>query len=173
MGMKSCVIFSVSIFDKSKIHVLAEFLDMFKLKYFDCDFYIGINYNSISDVESIIESYNLNANIARLHNPDLYCGSDASAYQLALKYLKKSGKEYDLYWFAHTKGGVNERLYERSMYLQMLYNNRTDIEQFFSDYKYIGSFGIRGVSRSAGNLNWATYNKDHVIDICLNNITDD
>jgi hypothetical protein len=61
--MKSCVIFAISIFDNSKLYVLHEFLNQFKTTYSDCDFYIGINYNSVTEIESIIDSYDLNTNI--------------------------------------------------------------------------------------------------------------
>lgn len=170
--MKSCVIFAISIFDNSKLYVLHEFLNQFKTTYSDCDFYIGINYNSVTEIESIIDSYDLNTNIKRLMNSDLYCGSDASAYQQALKLLKDSNKTYDLYWFAHTKGAVNNRPFERNMYLTELFGNRKHIESMFKNNDHLGSYALRGVSRSAGMLDWATYNKDHEIEICLNSITD-
>lgn len=171
--MKTCVIFAVSIFDTSKLFVLHEFLKTFKESYSDCDFYIGVNYNSIPDVESVIQSYNLNVVIERLNDPNLYCGSDASAYQLALKLLKESKQTYDIYWFAHTKGAVNDRPYERNMYLTTMFQNRKEIESFFEHHTDMGSFGLRGVSRSAGNINWGIYNKDHEINICSNVITNE
>jgi hypothetical protein len=171
--MKSCVIFAISIFDDSKLYVLHEFLNQFKTTYSDCDFYIGINYNSINEIESIVESYGLNVNIKRLTEPNLYCGSDASAYQQALKLLKDSNKTYELYWFAHTKGAVNNRPYERNMYLTQLFANRLHIESMFINNTQLGSYALRGVSRSAGMLNWATYNKDHEVEICLNSISKD
>ena len=169
--LKTCVVFAVSIFDHSKLVVLHEFLSQFKTLYSDCDFYIGINYNSLNEIETVIDSYGLNANIKRLTNYDLYCGSDASAYQQALKLLKDSNKTYDLYWFAHTKGAVNNRSYERNMYLTQLFGNRTHIESMFKNNDQLGSYALRGVSRSAGQLQWATFNKDHEVDICLNSIT--
>ncbi len=169
--MKSCIVFAVSIFDVNKLHVLSEFLDIFKQNYSDCDFYIGINYNSIAEVESVIESYNLNAVIERLTNSELYCGSDASAYQLALKLLKESKKSYDLYWFAHTKGAVNSRPTERAMYISKLFLNRLHIETMFKTNRDLGSYAIRGVSRSAGHHDWSTFNRDHEIDICSNTIS--
>lgn len=169
--MKSCVIFAVSIFDSSRLFVLHEFLNKFKTSYSDCDFYIGINYNSIQEVEDIIKSYGLNTVLKRLPNHELYCGSDASAYQQALKALKESNKSYDLYWFAHTKGAVNDRPAERDMYLTQLFSNRFQIETLFKTYDYLGSYALRGVSRSAGRLEWATYNKDHDVEICVNSIT--
>lgn len=169
--MKSCVIFAVSIFDHSKIHVLYEYLDVFKTHYSDCHFYIGINYGSIPEVEEAVKSYGLAVTTTRVPE-NLYCESDASAYQAALKILKESDLRYDLYWFAHTKGAVNHRPGERSLYLTHLFSNRIAIQQFFQDYEYIGSYALRGVSTSAAGDNWATFNRDHYIEICSNLITE-
>jgi len=141
---------------------------MFKLKFSDCDLYIGINYGSLDNIERIIESYELNTTIRRISDVNMYTGSDAGAYQLALKLLKESKRKYDIYWFAHTKGAVNNRPIERDMYLKQLFANRTQIETIFQTYDQLGSFSLRGVSRSAGQRQWATYDKDHEIDICSN-----
>lgn len=166
--MSSCVIFAVSIFEEHKLHVLREFMDMFKDKFSDCDFYIGINYNSTDSVEATIQSYNLNTFTKRITSPDLYTGSDAGAYQLALSLLKESKMSYDYCWFAHTKGAVNHRPAERSMYINELYNNRRFIESFMAEYPLIGSYALRGVSSSAAGHDWSVFNNDHVIDICSN-----
>lgn len=170
--MKSCVIFAVSVFDHSKLHVLHEYLNTFKSHYQDCDFYIGINHGSISEIEQVIDSYGLSSKKTRVPY-DLYCGSDASAYQAALKLLKQSNLKYDIYWFAHTKGAVNHRPGERSLYLDNLFRNRLDIEKLFQDHEYIGSYALRGVSTSAAGDNWATFNRDHIIEICSNKITNE
>lgn len=170
--MKSCVVFAVSIFDQSKIHVLQEYLDVFKTHYSDCHFYIGINHGSINEIEEIIKSYGLFATTIRI--PDyLYCESDASAYQGALKILKKSGLRYDTYWFAHTKGGVNYRPKERNLYLTELFPNRFEIEFLFKQHPYIGSYALRGVSTGAAGDDWSVFNRDHVIEICTNKLTKD
>ncbi len=171
--MKSCIVFAVSIFDKSRLYVLHEFLTTFKTYFSECDLYIGINYNSVTDVETIIDSYKLNVFSTRLTTSELYCNSDASAYQQALKLLKHSNNRYDLYWFAHTKGAVNDRPLERSMYLSKLFKNRTYIESMFADREYLGSYALRGVSRSAAHHDWAIYNQDHEIGICSNHIDND
>ena len=166
--MKSCVVFAVSIFDVNRLYVLRDFLESFRNKFSDCDFYIGINYGSIPEVEDVINEYKLNARVTRLTNESLYCGSDASAYQVALKDLRDSNKSYDLYWFAHTKGAVNNRPAERQMYLSELFGNRTAIESMFETHDYLGSYALRGVSRSAASYRWDTFNNDHHIDICSN-----
>jgi hypothetical protein len=170
--MKSCVIFAVSIFDSEKLFVLREFLDTFKLKFSECDHYIGINYGSIPEVESVIAEYGLKTKIKRLVDESLYCGSDASAYQTALTLLRDSGKFYDICWFAHTKGAVNGRPVERNMYLTELYRDRSHIEELFESYSYLGSYALRGVSVGAGGDVWASFNNDHHIDICSNKVLD-
>lgn len=169
--MKSCVVFAVTIFDVSKLYVLREYLDVFKRDYSNCDIYIGINHGSVNEIESVIDSYQLNTFSIR-NTEDLYNTSDASAYQVALKHLKASGNRYDLYWFAHTKGGVNGRDYERNLYLNELFGKRDEIELLFKTHGHIGSYGLRGVSGGAAGDEWATFNRDHVIDICTNIATD-
>jgi len=166
--LKTCVVFAVSIFDESRMFVLHEFLSMFKQTFSECNLYIGINYGALSNLEHIIESYKLNTKILRVTDINMYTGSDASAYQAALSLVKHNSQTYDTYWFAHTKGAVNERNFERSMYLNELYNKRNHIESLFLNYEYLGSYALRGVSRSASRLDWATFNADHEIEICNN-----
>jgi len=167
---KSCVVFSVSIFNSDKLFVLREFLDTFKLKFSECDYYIGINYGSIPEVEAVISEYGLNTVVRRLQDESLYCGSDASAYQVALTLLKASNRQYNVCWFAHTKGAVNGRPTERSMYLSELFGDRVRIEQLFKSYDKLGSYALRGVSSGAAGDNWKVFNNDHHIGICSNEI---
>jgi hypothetical protein len=129
--MKSCVVFAISIFNRDKLYVLREFLDTFTENFSDCDLYVGINYNSIPEVEQVLQDYSLNMKVVRLLSSELYCGSDASAYQIALKLLKAGIEQYDMYWFAHTKGAVNDRPYERKLYLTELFGDREYIEELF------------------------------------------
>ena len=170
---KSSVVFAVSIFSQDRLFVLREFLDTFKLKFSECDYYIGINYGSIPEVESVIAEYKLNAVVERVQDESLYCGSDASAYQVALALLKASGKQYNVCWFAHTKGAVNGRPAERSMYLSELFGERANIEQLFQSYDQMGSYALRGVSSGAAGDNWAVFNHDHHIKICSNEVYGD
>lgn len=166
--MKSCVVFAVSIFNREKLYVLTEFLDTFTEKFSNCDLYIGINYNSIPEVEKVIETYKLNLKAVRLQDSGLYCGSDASAYQIALKLLKAENKQYGIYWFAHTKGAVNDRPFERNLYLTQLFKDREYIEGLFKQYPKLGSYALRGVSSGAGGDKWFEFNHDHDIEICSN-----
>lgn len=169
--MRSCVVFAVSIFHPEKLYVLREFLDTFKTKFSDCDYYIGINYGSISEIEDVVANYGLRAKVIRLTNKALYNGSDASAYQIALTLLRDSKQQYDVCWFAHTKGAVNDRPVERSMYLTDLFGNRQPIEELFQSYSCLGSYALRGVSIGAGGDVWASFNNDHYVEICSNKVT--
>jgi hypothetical protein len=142
--MKSVIIFAASIFKEERLYVLREFLQSFSENFKDCDFYIGVNYGSIPNLEDVIKEYNLNCEVSRVTNAKLYTESDASAYQEALKLLKNSGKRYDLYWFLHTKGSVNDRVNERKMYIDEYLLNRNKIEQMFESHPLLGSYGLRG-----------------------------
>jgi len=168
--MKSCIVFAVSIFEESKLYVLEQYMRSFKGNYQDCDLYVGINHGSLNIVEEVIKSYGLNSYMIRTPE-NLYNTSDTSAYQIALKHLKNSGNRYDLYWFAHTKGGVNGRDHERNLYLVEMFGNRENIERLFVDYPYIGSYALRGVSGGAAGDDWRVFNRDHVVEICSNKIT--
>jgi hypothetical protein len=165
--MKSCVIFAASIFNSSKMNVLREFCLSFKEHFSDADFYIGINTDSIQNMEKEIEQYGLNCKMRRVPG-DLYTKTDASAYQTALQLLKESNKYYDIYWFAHTKGGVNSRDTERKMYLDNMISKRKEIEDMFEKYPQLGSWGIRGNSISAAGVEWKNYDVDSNIPICKN-----
>lgn len=156
----TCVIFAASIFDRSRLDVLHDFFSAFKTHFSDADFYVGINYGTLPELEDEIKKYGLNVNIVRLTNENLYTRTDASAYQAALKLLKNSGKKYDIYWFAHTKGGVNHRPAERQMYIDEMITQRKPIEEMFEKYPHLGSWGIRGNSISGGGVNWYNYNVD-------------
>jgi len=140
---KSCVVFAVSIDREDRLYVLTEFLDMIKHRYSDCDVYIGINYGSHDKIESIIESYNLNAVYKRLLDPFFHTKSDDSAYQIALSLLHESKKIYDVCWFVHTKGGFNEREAQRKLYIDDFYSRRDYIENKFAELPYLGVYGYR------------------------------
>lgn len=166
--MKTCVIFAASVFDPSRLNVIEDFFSNFKHNFADAEFYVGINYGSIPTLESEIEKYGLNCIIQRASNGSLYTRTDASAYQLALKLLKDSGKKYDVYWFGHSKGAVNSRPEERKMYLNDFFSQRQTIEKMFQTYPALGSWGIRGNSISGAGVRWTDYNVDSYVPICQN-----
>lgn len=165
--MKSCVVYAASIFDSSRMNVIREFFSSFKENFGDVDFYIGVNHGSVSNLEKVIDEYKLNCNFIRGIEP-LYTKTDASAYQAALKLLKQSGKTYDIYWFAHTKGGVNSRENVRELYIKEFFSKRQEIEDMFTKYPQLGSWGLRGNSISAAGVQWKDYNVDCGLSICGN-----
>jgi hypothetical protein len=147
---------------------------MFKTQFSDADFYVGINYGSIPNLEDEIRKYGLKCNIFRLEDESLYTKTDASATQLALKMIKANNQRYGIYWFGHTKGGVNanvggySRDEVRQLYLDNMFNKRKEIEDMFEKYPLLGSWGIRGNSISAAGVEWRNYNVDSYIPICSN-----
>jgi hypothetical protein len=166
--MKTAVVFAASIFVPEKLFVVHEFFDMFGQHFKDADFYIGLNYGSLTVQENIIKSYVPNVTFKRLENSSLYNNMDTSATQVAYKALKESGKSYDVYWFGHTKGGQNSRESIRGMYLEEFFRQREMVEGMFEKYPYLGSWGLRGNSISATGTKWKDYNVDAVIPICGN-----
>lgn len=143
--MTSCILFACSIFDEKRIFILRNFLESFKNNFKDCTIYVGINPGCLQSIESIIAEYNLDTVIGYVPTK-LYSFSDASAYQCALQLLKDSNKQYDYYWFIHTKGGVNTHsTYLHTWYIHNLINDRNNIESFLSKYEGIGSYGLLGM----------------------------
>lgn len=143
---RSCIIFACTILTEDRLFVLKEFLDEFKKNFTNSDIYIGINPESISSVEVILHESNLNIVAIDRASPELYTSSDASAYQIALKLLKDSGRIYDVGWFIHTKGGVNSYSdYLRKWYIDNLLADKHYIETFLSENTDIGSYGLLGL----------------------------
>ena len=95
--MKSCVIFSCTIVKPERLIVLHKFIESFKQNFSDADFFIGINPNSVNEVEDIISSTGLNIISMNRATNELYSESDASAYQIALKGLLNSNNSYENY----------------------------------------------------------------------------
>jgi len=144
--MKSCIIFACTIISESRLIVLHRFLETFKLHFSDCDIFIGINPDSLQQVEQIIETYGLNVVAMQRCSDQLYSFSDASAYQVALKQLYESKNEYENYWFIHTKSGVNEHSnYLREWYIVNFLERRNTIESFIQSTAKVGSYGMLGL----------------------------
>lgn len=142
--MSSCIIFAATILTQEREFVLRRFLETFQKYFPTADLYIGINPDSISSLESIIAEYQLNTQTIRVQ-PELYSESDASAYQAALKLLYNSKKQYDAYWFVHTKSGVNSHSdYLREWYIDNFLSRKDSIESFIVDNK-LGSYGMLGL----------------------------
>jgi len=167
--MKSCIIFATAILSEDREFVLRRFLETFECKFSDSDLYIGINPGSLHNIEDIVSEYKLNTKTARA-DVSLYNGSDASAYQAALKLLRNSGKTYDNYWFIHTKSGVNSHSdYLREWYINNFLSRRSYIENFIN-MEGIGSYGMLGVEFEPSRV----YNEtDTEISLFENKISED
>ena len=86
---KKCIIFASHIPTPNKLYVGKQFLDKFVESFHDYDIYIGIN-NSCDEWAKMIEDYSDKLNIFYEITPlNLLINSDASAYQTALRLLKK------------------------------------------------------------------------------------
>lgn len=165
--MKTCVIYAAYIPDSAKLNVVREFFSIFKSNFQDADFIVGINPGSVPNLENTIKQYGLNCQFVYVSN-ELHTNTDASAYQKAMSILKGSNKKYDVYWFGHTKGGVNSREEERHLYLNEFFSKRNEIESMFEKYPKLGSWGIRGNYMAASGKKWNIYNVDSHISICGN-----
>jgi hypothetical protein len=78
-----------------------KYTDTIKRYFHDCDVYIGINsctpvFKQLLHGEGFTNTIEVDRSIE--------VNSDASAYQAALKLLKSQGKQYDTFYFTHTKG---------------------------------------------------------------------
>jgi hypothetical protein len=147
MPNKSCIVFACTILSHDRLHTLDSFLSCFKNHFSESDIYIGINYNSISELEDYISNANV-SNIKSISrgNENLYAESDASAYQIALKDLYNSKNEYENYWFVHTKGAVNSHSdYLRNWYVDNFLSRRNEIEDYISNNEGIGSYAMLGL----------------------------
>lgn len=160
MSTKSCVLFAISINDESKLYVLTEYLEMLQEYFSDCDIFAGINFDSNSKIEHILDNSKLNIVHKRLIDESFHVNSDTSAYQLAIKMMVESEIIYDVIWFVHTKGGFNGRDTERQLYLTKFFPQRKYIETKFNKLDYLGVFGYR-----AGHYNWNNETNDKCLGI--------
>jgi hypothetical protein len=156
--MKTCVLFAVSIFEKRKLDVLRDYLQALERHFQNASIFVGVNYGTIDEAVRLIITSDLP--ITYDFVPErLYCGSDASAYQLALKLAKLSNKRYDLFWFVHTKGGVHERNHRKDFYIERFISQRQRVENLFLANPMIGAYGELGISKSADRVTeWHTFN---------------
>lgn len=129
-----------------RLYIGMEFLKCFKKHFADVDLYVGINPGTTPEFITLLEQErdsfkSLNYTTV----PDeLYCRSDASGYQAALKLLKESGKEYDLVWFGHTKGGHYNDPFRAECRRHMItdfFSDRKRITDLLNAHKEAGVFG--------------------------------
>ena len=74
--MNSCIIFACTILTEDRLFVLHRFLQTFESKFSNHDIFIGINHVSLSCVEDIIRTYNINIKSVDRCLPELYSLSD-------------------------------------------------------------------------------------------------
>jgi len=165
--MKNSLLFAAGLADAGSIRVIDELMTALKQNLPDADYFVGINSDSFAGTsESILRHI---TPVAMETVPSvLNLKSDASAYQLAIKLLRESGRRYDLYWFIHTKGSYHNRDERRKMYIDRFIGKASEIRMIFSEFPNIGSYGLQGVAKGSSRTSWKTYNKDHIIDICGN-----
>jgi len=134
--MKKALIFASYIPSKDKVYIGLEFLDFFKEFYHDYDLYVGVN-PSCQEWIDVLENNQIKYDITPEH---LIVKSDVSAYQTALKLLKKSNQKYDLYTFAHTKGVTsNAHTFRREVFERFL-GKKIQIEKLFENNQEIGLY---------------------------------
>lgn len=165
----SCIIFACSILTEDRLFVLKEFLDEFEKDFSDSDIYVGINPGTVPSAKKLLKESKLNIVSIKSTSAKLYSLSDASAYQVALKSLKDSGKVYENYWFIHTKGGVNSHSdFIRGWYIRNLLQDRSYVENFLAENTDVGSYGILGLEYDKNLIYSET---DTEISLFENNIT--
>lgn len=136
--MKKAVIFASYIPTKDKLYIGEEFLDLFDKLYSDYDLYVGVN-PSCEEWIKLLEKKSINYKITE---EKFVINSDVSAYQSALRLLKESANEYDLYTFAHTKGVTsNAHTFRKQVFDQFLTKN-LEIEKIFKDDDTVGLFSL-------------------------------
>jgi hypothetical protein len=126
--MKGCVVFASYIPTKDKIYIGKEFLDKFIESFTKYDIYVGIN-DSCDEWIKTLEDYSKILNIKYEITPkELLIDSDVSAFQSALRLLKKTNKKYDVYWFGHTKGVTSGSHNFRKEVFDVFWNQKDKIE---------------------------------------------
>lgn len=137
--MNIAIAFSSYIPNNDKLYVGQWFLDKINLlkSFVNIEVFCGVNYGSCQQWINKISQSNFVYDIVP---KNLHIDSDASGYQLALKLIKNSNKDFDYIFFIHTKGGVNDR---DSFYIELdnlFFNNQSfiNILDRLKDEKYGG-----------------------------------
>jgi len=165
--MKNCVLFAAGIADSDKVYIIDELITAVKINLLSADYFVGINADSYPGTSESIHKY-ISPVAYGTVPASLNLRSDASAFQLALRLLKESGRRYDLYWFIHTKGGFHGRNDRRKLYIDRFIGKADEIADMFLEFPGLGSYGLHGVTSGSSGRSWNNYNTDHVTDICGN-----
>jgi hypothetical protein len=145
--MKNCFIVSFYTPTHESVLVLQNYLDDLNLNFNDSYFFIGLNNSQYTeDSLKMIKKYkNVECGVV---TKELQCDSDASGYQLALKLLKDSNKNFDLYWFLHSKAITTNKHNEREFLFNDFVKNKEKIFNLFEENDFIGSYGDMGIKLS-------------------------
>jgi len=123
------VVFSSFVPSGDKMHIVKEMFDVFIEQFSDADFYIGINGIPCPEYIQYLESLKPTLNITyEIVSETLETPSDVSGYQLALKLLRGSKKEYELIWFGHLKGITSNQHHWRKIFIAQFFRERQKIE---------------------------------------------
>jgi len=123
------LVFSSFVPSKDKMSIVKEIFNVFIEYFSDVDFYIGINGDPCPEYLAYLESLKPTLNIEYAIVPkSLEVPSDVSAYQLALKLLHDSKKEYELIWFGHLKGVTSKQHHWRKIFITQFLKERHRIE---------------------------------------------
>ena len=137
---RDAVVFSSYVPTQHALDVANEFLEVFKKRFADCDFFIGVNPGSLPEWESALRESGLRSVRVGKADPRLAVDSDASGFQRALQLMREEGKEYRLVWFGHTKGATANHPELRRRLIDSLYLERDRITRLFDD-PCVGSYG--------------------------------
>lgn len=135
----SCIIFSLYLPSIDKKYVVDEIFNHIRATVPESKIFIGIQYNSIPETESIISKlipiFNIEYKRAKT---ELAINSDASGYITALELYSKSDMKFDFVYFIHTKGITSNNDNLRRDLLSIIFDNKTTTKYLKSPE--IGSF---------------------------------
>jgi hypothetical protein len=136
---RDAVVFSSYVPTGEAFAVANEFLDVFKERFADCDFFVGINTHSLPEWELALKASGLCVKYGRV-DPRLTVDSDASGFQQALELMRDEHREYRIVWFGHTKGATTGKASERRRLIEDFFLERKHIARAF-EHPRVGSYG--------------------------------
>jgi len=137
---EDAVVFSSYVPTVEALAVASEFLQVFKERFSDCDFYVGINTGSLPEWRRMLEASGLRSLTIGEVEPRLAVDSDVSGFQRALQTMHDGGKDYRLVWMGHTKGATANNPDVRRHLIKDFYMKRDRITRVFNNPR-VGSFG--------------------------------
>jgi hypothetical protein len=137
---EDAVVFSSYVPNVQALLVAKQFLEVFRGRFADCDFFVGINAGSLPEWEVALRESGLRKMRIGNVSPELVVDSDVAGFQQALDLMRREGKEYRLVWMGHTKGVTANHPELRSHLIERFYLDRDYIARMFDDPR-VGSFG--------------------------------